>query len=539
MKIKPLQGSLKRNLLFTAAFLCLTFLPDLIAAFCNHIPIRFEGVFFLGIALFGFLLSLTNRWLSLFFLILIFIMQAVELCFTVYFGDSIKPEDLMNIFRESQDVFDPTYLKQVWWIPLVLATSFALCLKFSKNAVKVPFVWILVFYLAAHKPYRAYTQTKGIWYFQPALTRPTLKNSISTFAYFTFQYYPQGYAQKNVTYEPYALTDTASDTDNVLLIFGESLYGGHLPMFGYERQTMPNLSRRFEQDPNWHKSLAESGGISTATSTLLFFNTVREPANAKQLKNGVSNLFTAAKSKGFNTYYFSNQESRLTMGLHAAAIDRVETHDSNSILFTRYRDEGLTHLLSELDLSKGKNFVVLHMRSPHSPYENRYKGREDEFEKFTPAATATDRFEYTTNTYDNALLYTDMIIDQLVETFEKMSKGRRNSVFITADHGQLFNYQGHWWGHNNLVLEQGKVPFFVKSHHSIDLPNRTVSHYEIGKLILKDFGYELHNPNESDAPEFYLHGNNIDYPYDFLAYTFNPEGGVPEVLYQKNTSELR
>ncbi|MBR1915426.1 MAG: sulfatase-like hydrolase/transferase [Alphaproteobacteria bacterium] len=522
------------NLRIMVFFVLAVFLPDFVIGHICHLPIKIEMVFLFGVILFGLLLSATNKFVFLFFVSVIVLIQIIQLHFMAYFGSPIEPSNIMNLFRETKDIFDVSYLKHTWFVLPILVVCFGVLIYyfFKSKPIKIPFVWLILFYLAAHKPYRAYSETKGIWYFQPSLTRPSLKNSISTFSYFFFQYWPKGYQNLTVEYQPYELTDTSSDVQNILLIWGESLYAGHMPMFGYERNTFPLLSHITEQK-GWQKSLGISGGIATATSTLLFFNVAREPANTDILKTHVANLFQAAKNKGFHTYYLSNQESRLTMGLQTSAIDEIITNDTNPIYFAKYKDEGLINILKEKGLKGKKNFIVLHMRSPHSPYENRYKGREAEFEKYTPAATSKDRFEYETNTYDNALLYTDMVISQMVQSFEKLALGTNYDIFITADHGQLFDYQG-MWGHNNLVLEQAKVPFFVKSFEIKDLPS-VISHYQIGKLILTQIGFELKNKNENNNT-YYLHGNNIDFPYDFIEYRIENEN----VIFNKldNTKNL-
>ncbi|MBO6281918.1 MAG: sulfatase-like hydrolase/transferase [Alphaproteobacteria bacterium] len=401
---------------------------------------------------------------------------------------------------------------------------------------KIKWIWLVVLYMALHKPYRALSHSKGIWYFQPSITRPSLRNSISTFSYFFFRYLPDGYQTLSVEYKPYTVAPSEkSETENILLIFGESLYAPHLQIYGYNRETFPLMAQRIKNNSDWKISLGISGGIATATSSLLFFNGVREPANMNEVNAKTANLFRLAKQAGFKTYYFSNQESRLTMSYGMKNLDKVVTNDMRLLFFSRYHDEGLAKLLHEVDFSKGKNFVVLHMRSPHSPFENRYKGREDEFEKFKPAAESKDKFEYYQNTYDNALLYTDMVINKMVEEFENLNGDKKHSIYITADHGELFNYDG-MYGHNNLVIEQAKVPFFMKKKNSEDLPS-VLSYIQIGKIIAGDFGFNIINPNEEDNV-FYIHGNNIDFPYDYIKYRIDDNGEITQIE-KNNTTALQ
>ena len=120
----------------------------------------------------------------------------------------------------------------------------------------------------------------------------------------------------------------------------------------------------------------------------------------------------------------------------------------------------------------------------------------------------------------------DMVIAKMIKTFEQISKDRKYSIYVTADHGELFDYNGHW-GHNNLLLEQGKVPFFMKRNRSAHLP-AVVSHYQIGKLIADDLGFKIVNPNEQNNT-FYMHGNNIDFPYNFIEYQIKNNGQIIEI----------
>jgi len=529
--------NIKNNLIFTFVFTIAIFLPDQVIGCIYGMPIGIEILFFLGVVLFGFLFSLTNKFVLYVFLALIFIMQIIQLNNIVYFGSPITPSVIMNIVREKRDVFDLSYLNQTWPVFILLFLSIGAIIysfsnKYNKDKmIKVKFIWILIFYLASHKPYRAFSRTKGVWYFQPSITRPTLKNSISTFSFFVFQYYPLKYETQKIQYKPYKIEEVSSRVKNILLIFGESLYSEHMPMYGYDRNTFPLLVQRMNREKNWRQYSSISASIATASSTTLFFNVIREPANGDK----TFNLFRLAKEHGFKTYYFSNQESRLVMDLEAKYIDEIVTHDNRPLFFTTFKDEGLLKLIKEVDFSKGKNFIVLHMRSPHLPYENRYKGREGEFEKFKPADKNSDRMTYMTNTYDNALLYTDYVIDHIITVFQKLTKGIDSNIYITADHGQLFNYNGKW-GHNNLVMEQGKVPFLTTN--ILNSPNASLlSYYEIGKMIANDLGWNLLNPNE-DNDTFYLHGINIDFPYSFIEYKIN-DGNVLEEIREGHTSELK
>ncbi len=538
--LKPQNNNIKPNFIFAFWATLASFAPDLIMNLLADTHIMLEPLFVFYVFGFMFLLSFCQKFVVYLFLCLFILMQSVQLNFMAFFGHPITASEIMNIFYEKRDVFDTAYLQQTWFVMPSIILFYGLAIfafyKGSKKCVKISWMFLVVFYLAAHKPYRAaeyffveppkdnseFYEVKNVWYFQPGPTRSSLKNSINTFSYFLFRYLWLDNSSSEVAYTPYSLQKVAAKDDNVLLIFGESLYSEHMPMFGYERNTFPLLSQRLQNAKDVAFAKLISPGISTATSTTLFFNTIREPGNIKEIRNLSGNLFKTAKENGFETYYYSNQESRLLMNLGEKYIDHIVTNDSEPLFFSQHRDEGLALLLDKIDFSKGKKFVVLHLRTPHLPYEKHYQAHKDKFQKFLPDTPDADRLTYMVNSYDNALLYNDFVVDEIINTFEKHNQNRKYVIFFTADHGQLFNYHG-MWGHNKLIVEQGKVPAFIFNYKE-KLPP-TISAYQFSKLILQALGGKLINPNEKNNV-FYLHGNNIYYPYDFMEYQILKDGNI-------------
>ncbi len=65
------------NLYITLLFALFVFLPDIVIKYFCHFPIKLEMLFCGGILLFGFLLSLTNKAVFIFFVSLIYIMKEI------------------------------------------------------------------------------------------------------------------------------------------------------------------------------------------------------------------------------------------------------------------------------------------------------------------------------------------------------------------------------------------------------------------------------------------------------------------------------
>ncbi len=535
----PSQGSFKKNLIFAVVATLATFAPDLVMNLLADTRIVLKSSFILYTFGFMLLLSFCQNVFVYIVLALFILMQTVQLNFIAFFGQPITPNEILSIFTETEHVFKIEYLRQTWFVMPMIVLFYGITLfvfyKTSKTSRKIAAMFVAVLYLMSHKPMHAFFETRTFIYFQPRSTRASFVNSINTFSYFFFQYLKHDPASFAIDYQPYKIEKIPSDVQNILVIFGESLTPKHMPMFGYERNTFPLLSKRINQNPN-QAEMAEcvACGVTTATSTALFFNMVREPANIKQLKSLQANMFKLAKENGFETYYLSSQESRLVVGLGEKYIDHSLNKESDPDFFDAYLDEGLAVRLDNIDFSKGKKFIVLQMIAPHSPYEKHYAENKEKFEKFLPTESE-NRLEYSVNTYDNALLYTDYVIDQILEKFASKNKGKNHLAFVTSDHGQLFDYHG-LWGHNHLEGELGKVPAIIIGNKVPQL-SKTISSYQLGEKILAALGYKINNPNLNDK-SYYLHGGNIFFPYGFIKYHFDAHGN-PIFHKKQNTQDLK
>ena len=535
----PSQGSFKKNLIFAIVATLVTFLPDAVLNLLAGTRILFNFLFVLYTFGFMLLLSFCQNIFVYIILALFILMQTIQLNFIAFFGQPITQNEILSIFTEAEHVFKVKYLQQTWFVmPMIVlfyGTLLFVFYKTNKTSRKIAWMFVAVLYLMSHKPMHAWRETKGFNYFQPYASRASFVNSINTFSYFFFQYLSRSPSAFAIEYQPYKIEKIPSQVQNILVIFGESLASNHLPMFGYERNTFPLLNKRIKHHPNKVKT-AEclACGVTTATSTALFFNMVREPANTKQLKSLQANMFKLAKENGFETYYLSSQESRLLVGLGERYIDHSLNKESDPAFYDQYLDEGLVLRLKDIDFSKGKKFVVLHMIAPHSPYEEHYLSKKEKFEKFLPTKSE-NRLEYSVNTYDNALLYTDFVINQILDEFEKQNKDQNHLTFITSDHGQLFDYHG-LWGHNHLEAELGKVPAIIIGNNVPQLP-KNISSYQLGEQILAALGYKISNPNLKEK-SYYLHGGNIFFPYGFIKYHFDAHGN-PIFHKKQNTQDLQ
>lgn len=181
------------------------------------------------------------------------------------------------------------------------------------------------------------------------------------------------------------------------------------------------------------------------------------------------------------------------------------TYKTEAELFDSQKDDALLILARKLELGP-RNFIVLHQRNIHAPYQYNYSHHPDLGEY--PVEGLPKR-EASVNAYDNAILYNDRLFQQIIAFFRQRVSPPLY-LWITSDHGEALGENG-FLGHDRLDFEVATVPFmfygtgdaaeYVPQIRALDL----LTHYEMGKLIAKQLGCEILNPNE-ERGIFYIQG---------------------------------
>jgi len=253
-----------------------------------------------------------------------------------------------------------------------------------------------------------------------------------------------------------------SDEQRELIIFvlGETARADHFSLNGYHKETNPLLKKEnvISFDNVW------ACGTSTAHSVpCMFAFYSRSDFNKSKGKN-TENALDILKRAGVNVIWLDNNSSS------KGVADRVpyqsyKSTDSNPICDIECRDEGmLTNLQAFIDgHPTGDIFIVLHQMGNHGPAY--YKRYPKQFEKFTPSCQ-TNQLEQCTpeeisNSYDNALLYTDYFLSQTIELLKRNNSKFESGLFYISDHGESL-------GENNLYLHG--LPYMIAPKEQIHVP---------------------------------------------------------------------
>ena len=247
-------------------------------------------------------------------------------------------------------------------------------------------------------------------------------------------------------------------TDNekavVVLVIGESARKANFQLYGYERNTNPLLSK--QEDLKVYET------TSCATYTTAGTKAILEPKDSGDLYELLPNY---AYRTGVDVSWRTSN-----WGEPPIHIDEYITKDD---LGAQYPDENpnydgilLKGLRERIESSqKNKVLIILHTSTSHGPkYVDKYP---KEFEVYKPVAKNVEEGEKNVgmlvNAYDNTIVYTDFLLDSLINTLRTMEDWKSAMIFI-SDHGESL-------GENKMFMHglpmrlapkvQYEIPFLV------------------------------------------------------------------------------
>lgn len=247
------------------------------------------------------------------------------------------------------------------------------------------------------------------------------------------------------------------DDTYVIFIIGETARWDHMGLYGYERDTTPNLAKE--------KNLVAFRGKACDTATKLSLRCmfVREGGAKDNQQRTVleQNIFAVLKQLGFSSDLFAMQ-SELWFYANTMA-DNINYRETIAARHQGQRVDDVM-LIGELDDSlaahpQGKHLVILHTKGSHYSYSQRYTR---DFAKWKPECVGIDKQctgEQLINAYDNSILYTDAFIKKVYDSV----RDKKAIVFYASDHGESISESKRLHGTPRHMAppEQLDVPLLV------------------------------------------------------------------------------
>ena len=501
-------------------FLCFIAPSTLYSIFYKNYNFRLDIMFYVLALPLAIGLAFARKGLSVTVLGIFCILELIQFGHIFYFGTPITPFELELIWKEKGEIMESsldTFPECFIFIFCVSIPYIALIWAYIKKRQKKGFITASVFVLLAFAVLgrRALVEGSKINSFMPRNDMVSLHNTINSFAGLLNRLRFRNSNGVFSKYKPYQVEKSKNvvpDDINIVMIIGESDNPNRMSLFGHNRKTTPNLDKMVETDKNFVYKRALSSGVLTAVSTMMLLNVQREPDNMMHTVKQPTHLFKLAKQNGFTTAYISAQDSMIARGMAPDYVDIWHTREYAPLLQSKLDDLVTLEILKQNEAKLGKkNFIILHQRNIHSPYNKRTENFP-QFNKWQSSIYAS-REEKLKDAYDNAMLVVDDYVSQVINYFKKSKKP--TYFFWVPDHSEMLGERGKF-GHCKLEIEVAQIPFvatvlnknddaFVKKLKQSFMP----THYEIGKTIAGLLGWNIINPNEEDGI-FYVNGNIIN-----------------------------
>ncbi|MGL3608098.1 phosphoethanolamine transferase [Rhizobium sp. G187] len=255
-----------------------------------------------------------------------------------------------------------------------------------------------------------------------------------------------------------------------ILVVGETARAQNFQLGGYRRETNPQLAK---QDIVYFQDTS-SCGTATAVSLPCMFSVYGRSGYSHAKGLATENLMDVLKHAGVKTEWWDNNTGDKHVADRTQKTEFFKSDDARFCSGGECLDDILLDGLgARLDKVDGDTVLVLHQLGNHGPaYYLRYP---EAYRKFVPDCQTVEfeacSPETITNAYDNAILYTDHILSEVIETLKARQDRFDGAMIYMSDHGESLGENGlylHGAPYMFAPVQQTKIPFVVWTAPGLD-----------------------------------------------------------------------
>lgn len=273
--------------------------------------------------------------------------------------------------------------------------------------------------------------------------------------------------------------DSIPDQPNILFISMDTTRLDHCSVYGYERETTPELEKLAAKGVRCDRAyspMASTGPVHATMFTSLY------PASHLVVKNGLSlteEIDTLAEllgKTGYETAAFVSSfvlDSSFGFAQGFTHYDDDFSVDGATFLarkwegkdleggFDRQAEETTDHAITWLKDSRNRKqpfFLFAHFFDPHTPYEPPVEYRD----RFVPGVEVAMNEEEAVGRYDEEIAYMDHEIGRLLTEIEALGLMENTIIVVTADHGEGLMNHG-FFQHGVFIYDEAvRVPLLFR-----------------------------------------------------------------------------
>jgi heptose-I-phosphate ethanolaminephosphotransferase len=257
--------------------------------------------------------------------------------------------------------------------------------------------------------------------------------------------------------------ESKKDNDILVVVLGESTTRHHMGLYGYCRNSTPFLSN-FKDSLLVYNNVISSDVFTLKAVPKMLTSLSNDSNNIEE-----TNIVSIFNQAGYKTYWLSNQRP---ISYHDNAISKIAS-TASFFKFYNHKIDKSTSVLDEILLPKyneilkepGRKVVFIRLIGTHFDYYKRYPKTFNKFDSNT-----VSKKQIVINQYDNAVLYNDFILENLLKGLKK-EKGKKALLYL-SDHGENVYDNGEFIGRNesDLTKNMFDIPFFVWTSNNFEFP---------------------------------------------------------------------
>lgn len=238
--------------------------------------------------------------------------------------------------------------------------------------------------------------------------------------------------------------DNTSDIENIVVLIGESARRRNMSLYGYDRETTPNINRERDNLLLYQNAYAPAAITNLAVPIVL--SNVDINHYSRDINKLSDNILNVANHLGYDTHWYSTQGG-------AEGITAIASFAKNKKWINGFDNALIPYLKDALRGQAKKRLIVLHINGSH-PYSC------DKYPK-TEAIWNGGIDEC----YDNSIRFTDKVMGEIL----KEIKGANSVLVYLSDHGQIKNNNKYIHGD---YREASEVPYFIWYSDGVETENK-------------------------------------------------------------------
>lgn len=297
------------------------------------------------------------------------------------------------------------------------------------------------------------------------------------------------------------LDPPTSKKELVIMVVGETARADRFSLNGYKKLTNPLLAK--ENLVSF--SDVASCGTSTGVSVPCMFSSLGRKNYDKEKALEQENVLDILKRNDIEVLWRDNNSDSKGVATRIQYED-FKTPTLNPVCDSECRDVGMLSGLDQFIQSHSEKdiLIVLHQMGNHGPeYYRRYPKA---FERFTPACQTGElrhcSQEEIDNAYDNAILYTDYFLSEVIRFLKKYDANHETAMLYVADHGESLGEHGiylHAAPYLIVPAEQTHIPVITWFGKNFDYQLTDIKPYAHAPLSHDDLFCTLLATYEIDS----------------------------------------